>query len=142
MMPKEAGHLGVEILNGARRWARARAMLRRALDSKTATPNQLEQIKNAHNRAAHDLEVLVGRMERLLLLSGQVVPVNKRPPNPIPWQQLFGLLAKVGAEGLSGALNGQPLAQQPQQPQKPQQPPEVQNRRKDETIIDAEFTED
>jgi hypothetical protein len=129
----DAGHLGIEILNSARRWARLRVRLRMLLDSKAATPQQVEKVRVAYNKESHELELKVGKLERLLILSGQNVSVARRSQNPIPWNQLFALLAKVGAEGLNGALNGVP-------PAAPPQPPPVQSQKKpDDDYIDAEI---
>jgi hypothetical protein len=109
MLPKEVGHLGVEILNAARRWAQARARMRLVLDSKTATPSQTEQVRAAYNKASHELEVLVVRLERVLLLSGAVVPASRQRGKPIVaspvLQGLLVNIARAGAQALHETLN-------------------------------------
>lgn len=134
MPPSDPGHLGIEILNSSRRWVRLRMRLKVLLDSKTASEAQVNKVRLAYNKESEELERHVRRLEVALAASGQNVPMTRRPQNPIPWQQLFTLLAKVGAEGLNGALNGVPPVPQPHQP--PQNRPQT-----DETIIDAEFEE-
>jgi hypothetical protein len=113
----DAAHLGIEIVNSARRWMRLRARLRLLLDSKTAQPSAVEKVRVAYNKESHELELLVAKLEKTLLLNGQ---------------ELITLLARAGADGLSEALN--PEQAQPR-------PPPVQNRKNDD-VIDAEIEED
>lgn len=105
MMPAEAGHLGVEIMNAARRWVQKRGLLRRALDSKSATPKQIETHKKNYERACHELEVVVARLERLLAISGKAVPMAiKATAKPdFPWQSLFSMIA-AGAKAAEHAV--------------------------------------
>jgi hypothetical protein len=128
----DAAHLGIEIVNSARRWMRLRARLRLLLDSKTAQPSAVEKVRVAYNKESHELELLVAKLEKTLLLNGQIVPAKRRPKNTFPWQELITLLARAGADGLSEALN--PEQAQPR-------PPPVQNRKNDD-VIDAEIEED
>ena len=101
----QASHLGVEILNGARRWVKARGDLRRALDSKKASPQEVETAKAAYNRTAEELELNVLRLERVMNLSGIVVSMKKRKQTaPFPWQQFLGAVA-TGAKALEAAVN-------------------------------------
>lgn len=112
MLPTEVGHLGVEILNAARRWAKERARMRLVLDSKTATPAHTEQVRAAYNKTSHELEVLVVRLERVLLLSGAVVPTGRRVGKQIAaspvLQSLLAGIARAGAQALNDALNPAP----------------------------------
>jgi hypothetical protein len=129
----DAAHFGIEVVNSARRWMRLRARLRLLLDSKTAAPASVEKVRIAYNRESHELELLVAKLEKALLLNGQLIPAKRRPKNNFPWNELFALLARAGAEGLSGALNGVPGGSQ--------KPVEAATRKKD-VVIDAEIEED
>jgi hypothetical protein len=97
-------HLGVEILNAARRWARARNKCRRLFDSKSASPHEVEAAKNAYNKASDEMELTVMRLERMLRLNGLLVPMNKRPRNPFPWPQFLNAISQ-GARALEQAVN-------------------------------------
>ena len=103
---EEASRLGVEILNAARRWVKARADLRKALDSKRATPQAVEAAKVAYNRTAEELEMTVVRLERLMGLNGMTVSMKRRKKAgaPFPWQQFLGAVA-TGAKALEAAVN-------------------------------------
>lgn len=138
-LPADAGHLGIEILNCARRWTRLRLQLKLLLDSKTATDAQKQRVRVAYNKESEELAMKVVQLERLILAGGQNIPATRRPKNPFPWNELFGLLARVGAEGLNGALNGIP----PMPMQPPQGPVQDRGKKKDEpVIIDAEIIDD
>lgn len=106
-MSQSPGYLGVEILNAARRWAAARAVLRRTLDSKSATPEARLRAQTAYKSAADELERFVLKLERLLASVGASVPKGRRPETPFPWSQLFGVLG-AGASALGEALSNKP----------------------------------
>jgi hypothetical protein len=99
---ENAAHLGVETLNAARRWSKARKQLRRMLDSKKATPQKLEAAKRAYEKGCKELESGVDRLDRLLHVSGAVVPM-KKASKPFPWEKLFGLVSE-GAKALESAV--------------------------------------
>jgi hypothetical protein len=102
----EASHLGVEILNAARRWVKARGDLRRALDSKKASPEAVEAAKAAYNRTAEELELHVLKLERLMSLNGIAVSMKKRKKasEPFPLGSFLGAVA-AGAKALEAAVN-------------------------------------
>ncbi len=107
-MPAPPAHLGIEILNAARRWARARVILRRVLDSKKATPADVEARKRQYNKTSTELEVVVGRLERALQAQGNAVPMTRRAP-PFPWEQLFNMLATGVKEATDARPPGAPI---------------------------------
>lgn len=101
----QASHFAVEALNAARRWTYARVLLRKTLDSKSASPSQIEKAKVEYNKAAEELEKLVLRLERLIRGNGKQVPANRRVPTaPFPWRELFGMVA-AGAKAVENALD-------------------------------------
>lgn len=105
-MDQQASLLGVEILKSSRRWVAARVLLRRVLDSKSATPQQLEQVKKDHIAACNDLEGLVMRLERYLHNSGKKFPTkrgNLSSTKQFPWEGFFGMVA-AGAKAVESAL--------------------------------------
>lgn len=103
---EEASQLGVEILNASRRWVKARDDLRKALDSKRATPQAVEAAKAAYNRTAEELELQVLKLERLMGLNGIVVSMKKRkkPSEPFPWESFLRAVS-TGAKALEAAVN-------------------------------------
>lgn len=99
-----ASVIAIEILKSARRWVASRVAMRRVMDSKSATPKQLEQAQAANKKAAEDLEVLVMRLERFLHNSGQKFPIKKgSDKGPFPWREMFGMVA-AGAKAVESAL--------------------------------------
>lgn len=130
----DAAALGVEIVHCARRWTRLRARLKLALDSKTAPPSQVQRVRVAYNKESYELEKLVVQLERMLLTGGRMVPATRKTAKPFPWNELLNLLAKAGAEGLHGALNGAEVGEG-------KTPPRKATTRKDD-VIDAEIDED
>lgn len=99
-----ASLIAVEILKGARRWVASRVAMRRVMDSKSATPKQLETAQKNNQKAAEDLEGLVMRLERFLHNSGQKFPIKKGPDKgPFPWREMFGMVA-AGAKAVESAL--------------------------------------
>lgn len=104
-LPIEIGHLGVEILNGARRWASARNRIRGLMDSKSATDMQLKAATKAYNKAADDLEVVVRRMEHIMRMNGKVVSMKRRRKGePFPWRSFLSAVSE-GARALESAVN-------------------------------------
>ena len=103
MLPVEAGQLGVEIMNSARRWVQRRAVLRRTLDSKSASPKQVETRKKEYEQACRDLEAIVLRLERLLVTSGKAIPMTIKSKSSFPWQNLFSMIA-AGAKAAEQAV--------------------------------------
>jgi hypothetical protein len=97
--------IAIEILKAARRWAQLRVVLRRTLDSKSATPQQLEKIKREHHHASDELEALVMKLEKHLLTTGKTFS-NKRG-SPFPWREMFGMVA-AGAKAVENALDTPP----------------------------------
>lgn len=101
---QEAGRLGIEIVNAARRWAKARAVCRRLLDSKRAHPQEVEVARKSYLKASDEMEVLVGKLEAVMRLSGLVVPMNRRPKKPFPWKPLISGIADF-TKALEAAIN-------------------------------------
>jgi hypothetical protein len=52
----------------------------------------VETRTSVYNKAAKDLETVVGRLERLLHIQGTKIPMSKRSP-PFPWEKLFHVVA-------------------------------------------------
>lgn len=103
-----ASQLAIEILNGARRWTQARLRLRLVLDSKSATPKQIEKAKVDFSTAGDELEALVVRLERFMKNSGKQVSSKRGAANTaFPWRELFGMVS-AGAKAVESAL-GQPV---------------------------------
>lgn len=90
----EVGQLGVEVLNAARRWARARGILRRMLDSKTTTKQKKDAAKRAYDKVNNELETLVGKLETAMRASGPTVSMDKKRAD-FPWRKLFGMISEV-----------------------------------------------
>jgi hypothetical protein len=110
VLPSQAGHLGVEILNAARRWALARSRCRRLFDSKSAPKADVEQATQVYNKAADELELAVRRLERVLQLSGIVAPIQRRTA-PFPWKPFLGALSE-GLRAVEAAVNAKNSAVQ------------------------------
>jgi hypothetical protein len=109
---EHASYLAVEILNASRRWVASRAVLRRVLDSKTATEPQLAKAKAGYNKTAEELEALVVRLEKFLQTTGKKVSLKKNSAglgqsSPFPWKELIGLVA-TGAKAVEQALGDTP----------------------------------
>lgn len=101
----QAAYLAVEALNAARRWTYARVLLRRTLDSKAATPAQIEKAKVEYNKQADELEKLVLKLERFIKGGGKQVSAKRRMPTaPFPWRELFGTVAAV-SKAVENALD-------------------------------------
>lgn len=96
MLP-EVGQLGVEGLNAARRWARARGILRRTLDSKAASRSQRDKAKRAYDKASTDLETVIGKLEQAMRATGPNMSMDKARAAgaAIPWNKLFGIVSEV-----------------------------------------------
>jgi hypothetical protein len=99
------GQLGGEILHAARRWAYARAALRRLLDSKTAKPDQVQRAKTEYIRASDQLERCVGKMERALQQAGVKGPPRRR--QGVSLQQMLGLVANMAGAAEAAITNPQ-----------------------------------
>lgn len=97
--------LAVEILKGARRWVQSRVIVRRTMDSKSATPQQVKAAQQANQRAADELEGLVMRLERYLHNSGTKFPIKRGSPNPFPWREMFGAVGGL-AKAIETAIDG------------------------------------
>lgn len=69
-----------------------------------ATPQHIGIAKNNYNRASHEMEVLVTRLERELISTGNMVSPVKRI-NTAPLQQLLQILARTGAQALHETLS-------------------------------------
>ena len=97
----QAAYIAVETLNAARRWGQARAVLRRVLDSKTASSQQVEKAKNDHSKAIAELESYVMRLEHVV---GKQVSAKRRSKTaPFPWREMLGAVAAV-AKAADSAL--------------------------------------
>ncbi len=88
-------HLGFEVVAVARRWAQARAKLRRLLDSKSATPDAVEAAKKGYTKRSDELEVVVSRVEAM----AKAGVLKKRASKPIDWRSVLGAVNAVGAIG-------------------------------------------
>ena len=97
--------LAVEILKGARRWVQSRVVVRRVLDSKSATPAQVKKAQMDNQQAANELEGLVMRLERYLHNTGTKFPIKRGVQNPFPWRELLGAVA-AGARAVETAIEG------------------------------------
>ena len=100
---EHSAFLAVETLNAARRWVQARVVLRRVLDSKTATPAAVEKAKDSYNKTAAELEANVLRLERLLHTQGKLVSSKRGAAAPFPLREFFGMVA-AGAKAIGEAL--------------------------------------
>lgn len=89
-----------EVVTAARTWMKTREKWRRAHDSKTAKPAEVETAKAAFSKASDALEKAVVSFEKAL---------KKRPRNgkPIAWGKLFEAVA-VGAKALERAVGTPP----------------------------------
>lgn len=95
----------IEVLNAARRWVQARLLLKRTLDSKAATSQQVDKCKASYNKAAEELEALVVKLERVLHANGKTVTTKRGAgESPFPWRELFGMVA-AGAKAVETALD-------------------------------------
>lgn len=101
---QEAGRIGIEIVNACRRWAHSRAKCRRLLDSKKASPHDVEAARKTYLKASDEMEAIVGRLEAVMRLSGLVVPMHKRPVKPFPWKPLITVAADF-TKALADAIN-------------------------------------
>lgn len=97
--------MAVEVLKAARRWVQYRVVLRRTLDSKRATPQQVEKAKREHHLASDELEGLVMKLERHLLSTGKSFSTKRGPGSPFPFREFFGMVA-AGAKAVETALGG------------------------------------
>lgn len=81
----------------ARRWLRARALVRRKIDSKGASKTDVTKAKRAYDQACADLEKITLGLERAIQESGQSIPMGKlsKQQAPFPWKNLFGLVSEV-----------------------------------------------
>lgn len=106
---EHASVIAIEILNASRRWVAARVILRRALDSKSASQQQIDQAKRDHQKASDELEALVMRLERFLHNTGNKVSMQKgqglgqQPKSAFPWRAFFGMVS-AGAKAVETAL--------------------------------------
>jgi hypothetical protein len=96
-----ASTIAIEILKAARRWVQHRVVLRRILDSKRATPQQLEKAKKDHHLASDELEALVMKLEKHLHSTGKIVSTKRG--SPFPWREFAGMVA-AGAKAVENAL--------------------------------------
>lgn len=102
---EHASVIAVEILKAARRWVASRVVLRRVMDSKSATQRQVEEAQRDHHKLANELEALVIRLERFLHNSGKKFPTKRGPDKQFPWRELFGVMS-AGARAIETALEG------------------------------------
>lgn len=140
-----AGHLGVEVLKAAKRWAFARARLRRLLDSKTAKPQQVQRAKVEYTKLSDQLETAVGRLEKTLsqakTQSSQAVRVQASVSGGLSLANLIGTAAKAAEVALQNpqqALSAAMAASQQSQGQGSQ--PAAETDEEDE-YIEAEVIE-
>ena len=128
-----AGYLGIDVINAGRRWAYARARLRLLLDSKAATPQQVQKAKTDYNRLTNEMEVMVGRLERAMQQEGvQVAPVKRSQPAAISLKQVLGFVADA-AKAAEVAIQT-PLATDPRR-----RPPTRTSPAKGDDYINAEI---
>lgn len=102
----QASLIGIEILKSARRWVASRVMMRRVLDSKSATKAQVDKAQKDNIQAAEELEGLVMRLERYLHNSGKRFPTGRGRQaggGNFPWREMFGMVA-AGARAVESAL--------------------------------------
>lgn len=90
----EVGGIGVEVLNAARRWRRSRVVLRRTLDSKTASKQQKDKARRGYEKSNAELEGVVGKLEAAMRSAGPTVPMDKQQSD-FPWQRFFGVISEV-----------------------------------------------
>lgn len=102
---EHASIIAVEVLKAARRWVASRVVLRRVMDSKSATQPQLNKARADNQKAADELEGLVLRLERFLHNSGTKFPMKRGSQSQFPWRDLFGAVAAV-ARGAESVLEG------------------------------------
>lgn len=100
-----ASLVAFEVLDAARRWVQARSALRRVLDSKSASAEQVARAKADHNKTAEALEAQVTRLNRFIAVRGRKIPV-KQGAN-FPWKEIFGAIV-VGAKAIGTALDETP----------------------------------
>jgi len=79
-----AKHLGFEVVERARKWAKARVTLRKVLDSKSAKPEAIEKAKLAFAKASDELELIVVQVEKLMARG----VLKKKSSKPIDWAAL------------------------------------------------------
>ena len=94
-------HLGLEVVATARHWAKARAKLRRLLDSKRAKTETVDAAKKAYTKASDDLEVVVARVETL----AKAGSLKKKARRPLDWHKVFGAAGAVAAAAIDNAVN-------------------------------------
>jgi hypothetical protein len=100
---QELGRLAIEIVNAGRRWAAARGLCRRLLDSKKASPHEVATAQKVYIKTSDEMEALVRRLEGAMQLSGLVVPMNKRA-RPFPWRPIISMAADF-TKALEAAVN-------------------------------------
>ena len=106
MTPPSPSAIALELLKGVRRWAYARVTLRRLLDSKKATPEQVEKAQSDYRKLSDALEAAVVVFERALKATGgKIVP--KKQSTPLPWGSILGAISE-GAKALETALGHVP----------------------------------
>lgn len=95
-MSLDVGKLGVDTLNAARRWARARIVFRRTLDSRAASKQQRDKAKRAYDKTNTDLENTVAKLEKAMRAAGSIMSMDKvRGGSTFPWNKLFGMVSEV-----------------------------------------------
>lgn len=92
--------LGIEVVDRARHWVRARSALRRVLDSKSAKPEAVEKAKAHYVKASDELEKVVARVEKL----AKAGALRKTAKKPIDWAKFADALAG-GAKAVDHAVN-------------------------------------
>lgn len=96
-MSPDMGKIGIETLMAARRWGRARALVRRLNDSKSASKADVMKARRAYDQANADMERVVIGLERAIQESGHSMPMGKlsKQQAPFPWKNLFGAVSEL-----------------------------------------------
>lgn len=95
-------------IEAARRWARSRALLRKAMDSKSASAKDVEKAQKKHVEDTHKLEKAVLELEGALRsYQGPSLPAGgsrRKRAKPIPWKEVMGAIS-AGAGVLEKAMS-------------------------------------
>lgn len=98
-------HLGFEVVERARRWAKARNTLRKLMDSKSAKPEAVEKAKALYVKASDELEQVARQVEALASKGA----LRRKPQKPFDWGALANaaaVAAKVVEEVVSAPPRG------------------------------------
>ena len=98
----------IAVLQAARRWLKTRRVLKRLLDSKSASKDQVQKAKKVYDKACTDLEAATARFENMLNAGGGASMAKGSGGRPFPWRNFVGMVAEVAkaAETAIGAAEG------------------------------------